>query len=100
MKSLDPVSNPAHYQLLPGVEVIDVRERLLQQFANTERTFTLEQVDAWSRAWEYLTRCPSKNGLENARKALNYLHRMVYGTWFQEPATHTETPTTRSTQNV
>jgi hypothetical protein len=68
----DMVNHPPHYQLLPGVEVYDVRMALL---AKVEAP--AGQVDDWSRAWEYLTRMWQKNGLEDAKKCRWYLDKLI-----------------------
>lgn len=72
---VDNVNHPKHYQLLPGVEVIDVRKAILDKVNKDQWTF--EQVDLWSRSWEYLTRMFEKNGIEDAKKAKWYLDRLV-----------------------
>lgn len=80
----DPVNSPKHYQLfteeelinMPGIEVIDVREKLLLEFQGTEG-FTPVTADHFSRSWEYLTRAFKKNGLEDLKKARWYLDRMI-----------------------
>lgn len=69
----DNVHSPSHYQILPGVEVYDVREAILSK---TEGLHPCE-VDDWSRAWEYLTRMWGKNGLEDAKKAKWYLEKLI-----------------------
>jgi hypothetical protein len=76
--SPDPVSNPSHYQLLHGVEVIDVRKALLEKIALKGEPFpSLYAIDCWSRSWEYLTRMWGKNGLEDAKKARVYLDWLI-----------------------
>jgi len=70
----DNVNNPKHYQLLPGVEVIDVRDSILDKLP---AKIDYKDVDCWSRSWEYLTRMWSKNGLEDAKKARWYLDRLI-----------------------
>lgn len=70
----DMVNSPPHYQLLPGVEVIDVRDAL---FAKMPSDVPHDIADCWSRSWEYLTRMWDKNGLEDAKKARWYLDRMI-----------------------
>lgn len=70
----DNVSNPSHYQLLPGVEVKHVREAILN---NAPEGIPYNQIDDWSRAWEYLTRMWGKNGLEDAKKARVYLNWLI-----------------------
>lgn len=70
----DQINNPSHYQIMPGVEVIHVRRALLDKIpAGTN----LNAVDEWSRAWEYLTRGWSKNGLEDFKKAQVYLGWLI-----------------------
>lgn len=70
----DAVNAPSHYALLPGVEVIDVRDAL---FAKMPVDVPHDVADCWSRSWEYLTRMWGKNGLEDAKKARFYLGRMI-----------------------
>lgn len=70
----DNVNNPKHYQLLPGVQVIDVRDAA---FAQMPEGIPYDLVDCWSRSWEYLTRMWGKNQLEDAKKARWYLDRMI-----------------------
>ena len=70
----DNVSNPSHYQLMPGVEVKHVREAILN---NAPPGIPYNQIDDWSRAWEYITRMWGKNGLEDARKARVYLDWLI-----------------------
>ncbi len=80
----DAVRNPAHYQLLPGVEVVDVRDRLLDKIDAADKCrLTAREVDYWSRAWEYLTRFMDKGGRDDLRKAEQYLHRLNTGDWPQ-----------------
>jgi hypothetical protein len=69
----DMVNKPPHYQLLPGVEVYDVRHALLRKQSHA----TLGQIDDWSRSWEYLTRMWQKNGLEDAKKSRWYLDKLI-----------------------
>lgn len=70
----DVVNAPSHYALLPGVEVIDVRDAL---FAKMPIDVPHDVADCWSRSWEYLTRMWGKNKLEDAQKAQFYLDRMI-----------------------
>ena len=70
----DIINNPAHYQVLPGVEVIDVRRALINRMPTDT---DLNAVDEWSRAWEYLTRMWGKGGLEDAKKARVYLDWLI-----------------------
>ena len=73
-KQYDMVNNPKHYQLLPGVEVKDVRKAILD---NAPEGIPYTQIDAWSRCWEYMTRMWNKNGLEDAKKARVYLNWLI-----------------------
>ena len=70
----DAVHLPKHYQILPGVEVIDVRKALLVKM---DGTYSPIAVDMWSRSWEYLTRFMDKNGLEDLEKARVYLDWLI-----------------------
>jgi len=69
----DMVNSPKHYEILPGVEVYDIREAILSKHPQLEPCV----VDDWSRSWEYLTRMFSKNGLEDAKKARWYLNKLI-----------------------
>lgn len=70
----DTVNNPKHYQLMQGVEVINVRDAILNKLpANVP----YKQIDSWSRSWEYLTRMWEKGKLEDAKKAKWYLERLI-----------------------
>lgn len=71
------VKSPKHYQIMPGVEVKDVRKALLDNAQNCVYNPTYNEVDYWSRAWEYLTRMWGKNGLEDAEKATVYLGWLI-----------------------
>lgn len=73
-KTDDMVHKPSHYQVLPGVEVIDIRKAILSKINSSPSLFA---VDCWSRSWEYLTRMWGKNDLEDARKALVYLQWLI-----------------------
>ena len=70
----DMVNSPPHYQLLPGVEVYDVREAMLDK---VPEGVPFSQVDDWSRATEYLMRMWQKNGIEDAKKARWYLNKLI-----------------------
>lgn len=73
----DPVNSPSHYKLGPGLEVIDVREMILNKLDREGIVIPAVDIDDWSRAWEYLTRMFFKNGCEDAYKAEFYLDRMT-----------------------
>lgn len=82
MSDHDPVNSPSHYQIMPGVEVYDVRMGLLAKMHGVAPG----AADDWSRAWEYLTRMWGKNGLEDAKKARWYLDKLI-GKLEQRPVT-------------
>lgn len=71
----DTVNNPKHYQLLPGVEVYDIRQALAAKA--TAAGVTLDQFSDYDRAVEYLLRMWEKNGVEDAKKAAWYLNKLV-----------------------
>lgn len=73
---VDMVNAPPHYQIMPGVEVIDVRKALMDKIPSN---VPFHQADDWSRSWEYITRMWGKNGLEDAKKARFYLNRLIDG---------------------
>ena len=73
-KQYDMVNNPKHYQLLPGVEVKDVRKAILDKIPEGVPYI---QIDHFSRTWEYMTRMWDKNGLEDAKKARVYLNWLI-----------------------
>jgi hypothetical protein len=68
------VNKPPHYQLLPGVEVYDVRQALLDKMPGGT---PYDQVSDWDRASEYIMRMWQKNGLEDAKKARWYLDKLI-----------------------
>lgn len=72
----DMVNNPPHYQIMPGIGVIDVRKALMGKIPSR---VPFSQTDDWSRSWEYITRMWGKNGLEDAKKARFYLNRLIDG---------------------
>ena len=71
---VDMVNSPPHYQIMPGVEVIDVRKGLMDKIPSN---VPFSQADDWSRSWEYITRMWGKNGLEDAKKCRFYLNRLI-----------------------
>ena len=75
----DYVNSPPHYMITEDIEVIDVRHALLEKMNQliVDGKLTAVEVDYWSRAWEYLTRCFFKNGLEDAGKCEYYLLRLI-----------------------
>lgn len=73
----DNVNSPNHYLLKPGLEVMDVREAILDKLQREGVVVPYVDIDDWSRAWEYLTRCFFKNGAEDIEKSQYYINRMV-----------------------
>jgi len=69
----DNVNKPKHYEVLPGVEVYDIREAILSKNPHLHPCV----ADDWSRASEYLLRMFGKNGLEDAKKARWYLNKLI-----------------------
>ena len=65
----DNVNSPKHYMLKPGLEVKDVREAILEKLMKEGIVVPYVDIDDWSRAWEYLTRCFFKNGAEDIEKS-------------------------------
>lgn len=74
---MDSVNSPNHYVIKPGLEVIDVREALLTKLRESRIHVDYEDIDDWSRSWEYITRGFFKNGLEDFEKASYYLNRLI-----------------------
>lgn len=72
--TIDMVNSPPHYQVLPGVEVLDIRKAML---AKIPSDVGYVAVSHWDRALEYLMRCWQKNGLEDTKKARFYLDQLI-----------------------
>ena len=70
----DLVNSPPHYQLLPGVDVYTLRQALAKKA--TEKAIPHHLWSDWDRALEYLLRMWDKNGEQDLRKALWYLHAL------------------------
>lgn len=70
----DNVNKPSHYQVLPGVEVYDIRGAMMSKI---DKSVPFDQVSDWDRASEYLFRMWGKNGLEDAKKARWYLNKLI-----------------------
>lgn len=71
----DVVNNPPHYQLMPGIEVYDLRQALALK-AEINRV-PHDIYSDWDRALEYLLRMWEKNGVEDAKKARWYLNKLI-----------------------
>jgi len=73
----DNVSKPKHYQLLPGVEVMDVRRALLAKIDAMDSPPSAFAVNCWDRGLEYTIRAWEKNGMEDLEKAVTYLQLCI-----------------------
>lgn len=71
----DMVHNPKHYQVLPGVEVTDIRCAILTRMESKQ--YPLPAVCAWSEAIAYLLRFDQKNGVEDLKKARQHLNLAI-----------------------
>jgi len=49
-----------------------------------EDGYPIYALASLDRALEYLLRAPGKNGMEDVRKAYQYLHRAIHGEWPHE----------------
>lgn len=81
---VDVVNSPKHYILKEpcakfpeGLEVYDVRHAILEKLDIEGIVVPNTDIDDWSRAWEYLTRCFFKNGMEDTKKARWYFNQLV-----------------------
>lgn len=73
----DPVNKPKHYQLLPGVEVIDVLDALCDKLDKSSVwEFSAKDASYYAQAMGYLMRCMDKNGKQDVQKAIWYLQRL------------------------
>lgn len=72
----DPVSKPKHYQLLPGVEVIDVLDALCDKLDNSTLLYNKE-VSYYAQAMGYFMRAMDKNGLQDFEKGVWYMQRVI-----------------------
>lgn len=72
----DPVNKPKHYQLLPGVEVIDVLDALCDKLDNSTLLYNKE-VSYYAQAMGYFMRFMDKNGLEDLKKGRWYIDRII-----------------------
>lgn len=72
----DPVSKPKHYQLLPGVEVIDVLDALCDKLDNSTLLYNKE-VSYYTQAMGYFMRAMDKNGLQDFEKGVWYMQRLI-----------------------
>lgn len=70
----DMVNSPSHYQIVPGVEVYDLRRALAKKA--TEQGIPHAMWSDWDRALEYLLRMWGKNKLQDLDKAMWYLSKL------------------------
>lgn len=75
--TVDVVNHPPHYQLLPGVEVIDVLDALCKKIDASNTALSSNQVSYYTQAVGYLMRFMDKNGKQDLEKASWYLKRML-----------------------
>ena len=70
MNTNDVVKHPSHYMSETGLEVIDVIEAF---------TFDLKGIEAFNTGniIKYICRWKKKNGVEDLRKAKEYLERLI-----------------------
>ena len=77
----DTVSKPKHYMLFEevGIEVRDVIEKLLDKLTNNNKNFTFSHQFAsdYVQMMQYLMRFMDKNGVEDLKKALWYLNKLI-----------------------
>ena len=66
----DLVSHPGHYQSVSGLEVIDVVEAFTEGLSGAEATNT-------GNILKYVCRWKKKNGIQDLRKAMWYLQRLI-----------------------
>lgn len=70
----DPVNKPKHYMLLPGIEVRDVIQALVNKMSgNVHPMFAADYV----QMMQYLMRFMDKNGAEDLKKAQWYLNKLI-----------------------
>ncbi len=69
------INKPPHYQILPGVEVYDIRQALAIKCDDLD--VPTDQFSDWDRALEYLLRLWEKNGIEDAKKCRWYLDKLI-----------------------
>ena len=80
------VSKPKHYMLFKydelykyeeGVEVRDVIEKLVNKIPSASRDYGGLFVSDYVQMMQYLMRFMEKNGVEDLKKALWYLHKLI-----------------------
>lgn len=66
----DNVNSPQHYQTHNGIEAIDVIEAFTEDLEGIEAVCT-------GNALKYLCRWKKKNGIEDCKKAVWYINRLI-----------------------
>lgn len=69
-KEPDMVNHPPHYQSKSGLEVIDVIDAFTEDLTGMEAVCT-------GNAIKYILRWKQKNGVEDVKKAIWYLNKLV-----------------------
>lgn len=69
-KENDNVNHPQHYQSKSGLEVIDVIDAFTDGLTGMEAVCT-------GNALKYICRWKNKNGIEDIKKAIWYLNKLI-----------------------
>lgn len=70
VKENDNVNHPKHYQSKNGLEVIDVIDAFTDDLTGMEAVCT-------GNALKYICRWKNKNGIEDIKKAIWYLNKLI-----------------------
>ena len=70
VKENDNVNHPKHYQSKNGLEVIDVIDAFTDSLTGMEAVCT-------GNALKYICRWKNKNGIEDIKKAIWYLNKLI-----------------------
>ena len=70
VKENDNVNHPKHYQSKSGLEVIDVIDAFTDSLTGMEAVCT-------GNALKYICRWKNKNGIEDIKKAIWYLNKLI-----------------------
>lgn len=71
----DMVNKPKHYQIMPGLEVYDLRQALAKKAQ--ELGIPHDQFSDWDRALEYLLRMWEKNKRQDLQKSMFYMKKLL-----------------------
>jgi len=71
----DMVNKPKHYQIMPGLEVYDLRQALAKKAQ--ELGIPHDQFSDWDRALEYLLRMWEKNKRQDLQKSMFYMNKLL-----------------------